>query len=316
MAGGGKKKSNSGLAGQVVVITGAARGLGEQLAVRLAEKGARLALVGLEPDRLAAVAGACGPDAAWWEADVTDGTRMSEVAQEIAARFGRVDVLVSNAGIGAGGPLASADPEIYDRVIEVNLLGSIRTVRAFLPHLIASKGYLLQVASLAALLPAPLMSAYGVSKAGVDAFVQAIRPELYPSGVSVGVAYLSWTDTDMVRGADEIEPLRRVRADMPFPLNKVYPLGPTVDRLVAGIARRSPQIYGQPWLRVVPLLRGVAPAMIFRQFRRQAAELAAAIRDAGPEASLPVGAGGAADAEAHRNRSAAGGAAAPSRSAG
>jgi short-subunit dehydrogenase len=94
-------------------------------------------------------------------------------------------------------------------VIEVNLLGSVATARAFLPALLAAEGYFLQVASLAAIAPAPLMGAYCASKAGVEAFAHALRAEVAHQGVDVGVAYLTWTDTDMVRAADADEVPRR-----------------------------------------------------------------------------------------------------------
>jgi len=97
----------------------------------------------------------------------------------------------------------------------VNLLGSAATARAFLPALAASKGYYLQVASLAAMAPAPLMAAYCASKAGVESFAQALRAEVAHQGIGVGVAYLSWTDTDLVRAADQDEIMARFRARLP-----------------------------------------------------------------------------------------------------
>ena len=160
-----------------------------------------------------------------WTADVTDSGRMQAVAAEVGAHFGRVDVVVANAGIGLGGLFGDGDPAAFSRVIEVNLLGSAATARAFLPALLASRGYYLQVASLAALAPAPLMTAYAASKAGAEAFAHALRGEVAHQGVAVGVAYLSWTDTDMVRAADEDEVLARIRAGLPGPAGPDRPAG-------------------------------------------------------------------------------------------
>ena len=129
-----------------------------------------------------------------------------------------------NAGIAAGGQLLQADVAAYDRVIDVNLLGSMRTVRAFLPSVVERHGYVLQVASLAAVVPAPFMSAYGASKAGVEGFAHSLRVEMVQHGVDVGVAYLSWTDTEMVRGADRTAGLREIRAELPGLLRKTHPL--------------------------------------------------------------------------------------------
>lgn len=286
----------SSLDGQVVVVTGAARGVGALLARKLAARGARLALVGLEPDELKNVAASIGADAATWTADVTDRHAMASVAEEVVARFGRVDVVVANAGVATGGPFLDSDPDVFDRVIHVNLLGSIATARAFLPALIASRGYLLQIASLAAITPAPMMAAYCASKSGVEAFAHSLRAEIGHKGVKVGVAYLSWTDTDMVRGADEDEALRELRSRLPWPVSRTYPLEPAVDRLVAGIVRRSPHVYAQWWLRGMQPVRGYLPALLGsalgrREMRRAEPALA---RDAGVRRGL-VGRGGAAD---------------------
>jgi NAD(P)-dependent dehydrogenase (short-subunit alcohol dehydrogenase family) len=285
--------------GQVVVVTGAARGVGALLARKLAAHGARLALVGLEPDELNSVAASLGADAATWTADVTDRKAMAKVAGEVVAHFGRVDVVVANAGVATAGPFLDSDPDAFDRVIHVNLLGSIATARAFLPALIASRGYLLQIASLAAITPAPLMAAYCASKSGVEAFAHSLRAEMGHQGVTVGVAYLSWTDTDMVRGADQDEALRDLRARLPWPANRTYPLDPAVDRLVAGIVRRSPHVYAQRWLRGMQPIRGYLPSLLGgalgrREMRRAEPALA---RNAGARRGL-VGRGGAADESA------------------
>ncbi len=290
---------SSSVAGKVVVITGAARGVGEGLARVLTARGARVALLGLEPEELAKVAAEL-PGSAAFEVDVTDASALEQVAAKVLAEFGRVDVVVANAGIGAGGFLQHSDVRNWERVIEVNLLGSVRTVRAFLPHVVASRGYVLQVASVAAIAHAPLMSAYCASKAGVEAFAHSLAAEVKHHGVDVGVAYLSWTDTEMVRGADRTPGLGDMRAGLPGLLGKTYPLLPAVERIADGIGRRSRHVYAQKWLRALPHLRGVLPALTMRQLK-DVPQHEATLRQAGPAASAPVGAGGAADsAAAHR----------------
>ncbi|HEU0101909.1 MAG TPA: SDR family oxidoreductase [Mycobacteriales bacterium] len=248
------------ISGHVVVITGAARGIGAELARVLTGRGARVALLGLEPAELAAVS-ATLPGSRAYEVDVTDSAALSDVAAGVVADFGRVDAVVANAGIGEGGPLLYSDPDVYDRVIEVNLLGSVRTVRAFLPAVVQSRGYVLQVASVAALVPAPMMSAYCASKSGVEAFAHALRGEVRHHGVDVGVAYLTWTDTDMVRNADQKAGLRELRARLPWVLGRTYALGPAVVRLADGLVARRAHVYGQGWLRLLPAFRGAFPAL-------------------------------------------------------
>ncbi|MFD8481463.1 SDR family oxidoreductase [Kitasatospora sp. NPDC059673] len=286
------------LSSQVVVITGAARGLGALMARKLADRGAKVALVGLEPAELKAVAAQCGEHASAWEADVTDLDALTEVANRIKDRYGRIDTVVANAGIALGGPMQDSDHRAWSRVIEVNLLGSVATARAFLPALVESRGYLLQIASLAALTPAPLMSAYCASKAGVESFAHALRAEVAYQGVKVGVGYLSWTDTDMVRGADEDAVLRQMRAKLPWPANKTYPIGPAVDRLVAGIGRRSAHVYAQAWLRGMQPVRWMMPGLIAAVGSRDVARLAPELKATAATRLRPVGAGGQADQDA------------------
>ncbi len=104
-----------------------------------------------------------------------------------------------------------------------------------------------------------MMTAYCASKSGVEAFAHSLRAEVGHKGVRVGVGYLSWTDTDMVRGADQDEVMRELRQRLPWPSNRTYPLGPAVDRIVAGIERRSAHVYAQWWLRGMQSVRGYLP---------------------------------------------------------
>ncbi|MEU5363396.1 SDR family oxidoreductase [Streptomyces sp. NPDC005925] len=284
--------SRVSLEGKVAVVTGAARGVGELLARKLSARGVKVALVGLEPDELEKVSARLHSESGHWHADVTDPEVMARVAGEVEERFGRVDIVVANAGVATGGPFVDSDPQAWRRVIEVNLIGSAVTARAFLPALIESRGYLLQVASLAAVTPAPMMTAYCASKSGVEAYAHSLRAEVGYRGVKVGVGYLSWTDTDMVRGADQDDVMRELRQRLPWPANKTYPLGPAVDRFVEGIERRAAHVYGQRWLRGMQGIRGYLPGVIGtvgqREMRRFADRLA------GMRTGL-VGAGGAAD---------------------
>jgi NAD(P)-dependent dehydrogenase (short-subunit alcohol dehydrogenase family) len=278
---------------RTVVVTGAARGLGAGLARALTARGARVALLGLEPDELAKVAADCG-ESAWWEVDVTDAAALARTAAAVKDHFGSIDALVVNAGIAAGGSLSIADAASYERVIEINLTGSIRTVRAFLPALLESRGYILQIASLAAIVPAPFMSAYCASKSGVEAFAHAIRGELTPHGVDVGVAYLTWIDTDMVRGADAIGGMKQMRSSLPYPFNKTYPVEHAVRLLADGVAGRSAHVYAPKWLAVMPLIRGVLPALAALAPKSRITAAEDAMTEGGVSATHAVGAGGAA----------------------
>lgn len=291
--------SRVSLEGQVAVVTGAARGVGELLARKLSARGARVALVGLEADELKDVASRLHTECEHWYADVTDHEAMTRVAREVKERFGKVDIVVANAGVAAGGPFVDSDPAAWRRVIEVNLIGGAVTARAFLPVLMESRGYFLQIASLAAITPAPMMTAYCASKSGVEAFAHSLRAEVGYRGVRVGVGYLSWTDTDMVRGADEDEVMREMRRRLPWPANKTYPLGPAVERIVTGIERRSAHVYAQWWLRGTQSVRGYLPGLVATVGSRHVRSLGP--RLGGVRKGL-VGAGGAADEQGRTQR--------------
>ncbi|MFF9146214.1 SDR family oxidoreductase [Streptomyces sp. NPDC014861] len=291
--------SRVSLEGQVAVVTGGARGVGELLARKLSARGARIALVGLEPELLKEVAGRLHTEADWWEADVTDHEAMARVAAEVKERFGKVDIVVANAGVAAGGPFVDSDPVAWRRVIEVNLIGGAVTGRAFLPVLMESRGYFLQIASLAAITPAPMMTAYCASKSGVEAFAHSLRAEVAYKGVKVGVGYLSWTDTDMVRGADQDDVMKELRQRLPWPSNRTYPLGPAVDRIVEGIERRSAHVYAQWWLRGMQAVRGHLPGIVATVGKREVARFEPRLSTVSKGL---VGAGGAADEQSRTGK--------------
>ncbi|KEF08920.1 MULTISPECIES: short-chain dehydrogenase/reductase [Streptomyces] len=262
------------LLGRTAVVTGAARGLGAHMARSLVRRGADVALLGLEEDELERVAAGLPGHAAHWPVDVTDEDAMDRAAALVQRRFGPPSVVVANAGVVAGGPFLDTDPAVWRRVVEVNLIGSAVTARAFLPALLSTRGYFLQVASLAALGPAPMLSAYCASKSGVETFAQVLRAELAHRGVGVGVGYLSWADTEMVRASDRRAAMRELRAHLPWPASKTYDAAPVADRLVRGIERRSAAVYAQPWLRAGQVVRAVLPGIVTEGSRRAFLRLA------------------------------------------
>lgn len=253
------------IAGQRVLITGAARGIGARLARRLHERGARVALLGLEPDLLQAVASQCG-GAPWYECDVARRERVDESVADAVNRLGGLDVAVANAGIGAQMTLIDGDPAVWDATLAVNLMGSYNLVRAAGPHVAHPGGYFLVTASLAAAIHLPLMSAYCASKAAVESLGDSLRIELRPSGARVGVAYYSELDTDMTsRGFATEAAARTPLGNRRLP---VSPVEPAIDALERAIRRRSRRIVSPGWVGFVLPIRMLAQRMVELQVRR------------------------------------------------
>src|SRR4051795_2350392 len=144
------RRPRTSLAGQAVLITGAARGIGAELARQAAARGARVALVGLEPEELSRVAHELGPEHLWVEADVTDPEALKAAVQRTVDTFGGLDVVVANAGIAPLTTVMTASARALARTIEVNLIGAMLTAHAALPEVAKRRGHILLVSSAAA----------------------------------------------------------------------------------------------------------------------------------------------------------------------
>ncbi|QWF80792.1 short-chain dehydrogenase/reductase [Amycolatopsis sp. CA-230715] len=248
--------------GKVVLITGAARGIGAGLAERLAARGAKIALVGLEPEEQQKVADRIGAAAKAWEADVTDWDALERAMAGVVDHFGGIDIVVANAGIATSGFVRSVDPRAFEKVIEVDLLGVWRTFRVALPYIIERRGYLLAISSLAAITHAPAMANYAAAKAGVEAFVNSLRPEVAHLGVKVGVAHPTWIKTDLVESADAHPVFGKLRASMPGLIGKTYPLSVALDCIEDGILKRARTIHAPKWVGGLKLIRAFLPPII------------------------------------------------------
>ncbi len=256
----------SELQGKRVVITGAARGIGALTARRLHERGAKVALLGLEPDLLSETAAACG-EAPWFECDVAVRQQVDESVAAAVERLEGLDVAIANAGIGAQMTLIDGDAEIWDKTLAVNLAGTFNLVRAAGPHVAHPGGYFLLTASLAAALHLPLMSAYCASKAAVESLGDSLRIELRPSGAKVGVAYYAELATDMTSRGFATKAAERMplggHGHLP-----VAPVEPAIDALERGIIRRSRRIVSPRWVGALLPFREIVQRVVELEARR------------------------------------------------
>ena len=272
------------LAGKTVLITGAARGIGWESAIRLHGLGANLALVGLEPELLAERVETLGADrAACWEADVTSVEQLEAAVSGAVSRFGGLDVVIANAGVHFSGAFATAPLAQLEREFEINLLGVVRTNKVVIDHLLKSGGYLLNIASLAAATHAPLMSSYAGSKAAVEAHSNALRVELAPQGVAVGTAYFGFIDTDMVRDAFAAGSAATLKPLMPGFIRNSVSVDQAVDAIEKAVLGRKSRTWAPRFVGGILAFRGIIQPLTERRMILAKGTLLKALRQAKDE---------------------------------
>jgi NADP-dependent 3-hydroxy acid dehydrogenase YdfG len=193
----------TGTDGKVVAITGASAGIGEAIALHLAERGARLVLGARRADRLAALAGrvaASGGEAAWLPVDVRRREDLAALVALATERFGRLDVLVSNAGLGTTGPLDELAVQAWEDLIDTNLKGVLYGIAAALPVFRAQgAGHFVNIISTAGLRIVPGQVVYAATKNAVRTLTEGLRQEAGPglrvTGISPG-----FVNTDFAAG--------------------------------------------------------------------------------------------------------------------
>jgi len=188
------------LTGAVVLITGAAGGLGAAIARRFADDGARLALLDIDEGRLADTVASI-PGAVPIVCDLTDPAACERAVGDVIDRFGGLDVLINNAGMTHRSAFADTDPAVIRKVMEVNYLGSVHITKAALPSLIDRRGAIAVVTSVAGFAPVLGRTGYVGSKHALHGLFDTLRAELRSEGVDVTVISPTFVDTDMQQRA-------------------------------------------------------------------------------------------------------------------
>jgi NADP-dependent 3-hydroxy acid dehydrogenase YdfG len=221
----------------VVLVTGALSGIGKAVALAFAELGGRLVLVDRATagaDEVAAAVGAGGGEAIAAEADVRDDERLAAVAASAIERFGRIDVLVANAGIADQSWAHDGDPARWRAVVETNLLGTVYAVRAVLPSMRErGSGHIFVMSSVSGREAYPGEAVYIASKWGQVGYAHALRQEVAMSGIRVTIVEPGIVDTPLTRDNPVVRPL----------LEATEPLGPEdVARAVVYAYRQPPNV--------------------------------------------------------------------------
>jgi NAD(P)-dependent dehydrogenase (short-subunit alcohol dehydrogenase family) len=258
-----------------VLITGAARGIGAETARQLAAQGAKVAVVGLEPELLKALAAELGAGHTWAECDVTDKASLEAAVAKSVAALGGLDAVIANAGIASNGTVAISPVEALVKTVEVNLIGVIQTVSATLPAITQSQGYYLIVSSAAALKSMPGTSAYAASKMGVDHFANAFRLEVAHKGIDVGVVYPAWVDTDIVRDQQrDLASFDAARRKLPWPFNVMTSVEECAAAFVDAVATRRRKSYVPAALAPVGAIRQLFMSPVWEFFVKREAKTA------------------------------------------
>lgn len=251
------------LNGKVALITGATGGIGAASARALYQQGASLVLTDLSRQALDTLAAEFDAERVLaLPLDVTDGAASKAVVQQTVERFGRLDIAFANAGIAwrnTPATIASCDEAEFEKIIDVDLFGVWRTIRAALPEVQRNHGQIVITSSIYSFVNGMVNAPYAASKAAVEMLGRALRAELAGTGASASVLYPGWTATpiaDLAFGghatASEL-----IESAFPAVLRKQVQPEEIATALVAGLATRSASIIAPARWKPLSMLRGV-----------------------------------------------------------
>ena len=245
----------------VVIITGASAGIGRATAIRFAREGATLVLAARSRDRLQRLAERLeerfGVETLAIACDVRDREQVGALVEAALAGFGRIDVLVNNAGYGLYGRIEDTPDEAFRDLLETNVLGVHHAVRAVLPHMRRqASGHIVNVGSVVGKRSWPYHGAYSASKFALTGLTQALRGELAGSGVSVTLVLPASTDTEFFANAPSYS-----SEYVPAPLGPVQTPGQVARAIVRSVRRPSPEVHMQPLMRIAHVLAEAFPGL-------------------------------------------------------
>lgn len=231
------------LNGKVALITGASSGIGRAVALRLAAKGVRVGLMARSNEALQAVAAECerlGSMATVLVGDVSEENHSRQAVAGVVERFGRLDLLICSAGVSMRSRFAETDLAAMERVMRVNFNGTLYTTYHALPPIKATRGSLVAITSLVAKRGTPTYALYGASKFAVQGLYEALRLELAPDGVHVGIVVPGHVDTPL--RANVLGPSGKPWPTPPTAPFRVWPLDLVVEKVIQLIEKRKSEV--------------------------------------------------------------------------
>jgi NAD(P)-dependent dehydrogenase (short-subunit alcohol dehydrogenase family) len=263
------------LNGKVALVTGAARGIGFETARLMHERGASVTVIDLDQDAADEAAARIGERTLAVGADVTDAEAMNEAVERTVAELGGLDVPVANAGIAPpAATMRVADADVFERTIEIDLLGVWRTVRPALDHVVERRGQVVVVSSIYAWVNGGAAAAYAISKAGVEQMGRALQTELAPHGAGATIAHFGFIDTTMVRRSFA-DPLAEAYMEkFPAAIRRRLPPSAAGRGIVDGVERRAPRVILPNWWRAYFVLQGILNPILDRLQNRDEEMLA------------------------------------------
>jgi short-subunit dehydrogenase len=253
------------LRGAVVIVTGASSGIGAATAVACGREGMRLTLAARRADRLGAVADqvrASGGDARVVITDVRDEAAVRALVDGTVAAWGRLDVLVNNAGAGILATVAQTTAAEFEAQLRVNFLSAVHAVLAALPHMRrAGRGHIVNVASVVGKRASPYRAAYVASKFALVGFSEALRMELRAESIDVTCVCPIGTATEFAR-------VEVNRLGVPGGGGPVQSAEHVARRIVGALRRPRPEVHPYPPARLLFLMNDVAPGLVDRLLMR------------------------------------------------
>ena len=250
-----------------MLITGASRGIGRAVATSAASRGAKVGLIARGREDLDAVARALGDGHALATADVAEPDQLTAAIGKLEAELGPTDILVANAGIGAYGPFAEVDPVDIERLVRVNVLGTMHAIRTVVPGMIERRrGHIVTLGSIAGRVGAPFEALYSATKFAQVGLTEALSVELSPYGIGVSMVNPGPVETDFFEA-------RGHAYDRKSP--KPVPAQQVADAVMAAVDSKKLEQYVPKWLRSASIVRHLAPPVFLsgtkRAFRKELA---------------------------------------------